>query len=336
MGNPAATTTEFVDAWRRNGGNVHRVAEEIGVTVRNAFARRARLEARGYVLPASQPGPPETMRRVAYPQRQSLYIEDGTAVVFGDRHWWPGDGITHAEAALLALLHRLDPDVLIANGDVYDGAASSRHPPLGQEQRPMVVDELAAVTVGMRRIADHAKRARKLRTVGNHDRRFDYKLAMSAGEYVGVAGTRLADHLPDWPESWSIHINEDVRGGHTVVKHKLRQGVTAGRNNAMISGVHIVTSHTHRLDVTPVEDYNGRRYAVQCGALADPRSAPFEYAEDHPDMGRAGFAVLTWRSGILQPPELVECDDAGVCWFRGEPVTIKPRVRVRAETREAA
>jgi hypothetical protein len=82
--------------------------------------------------------------------------------------------------------------------------------------------------------------------------------------------------------------------------------------------------------VDAIETYGGRHYGVQCGTLSEPRAPSFEYAEDTPDPGRAGFAVLTWRDGLLLPPELVECDDAGVAWFRGEPVTVRPRVRVRA------
>jgi hypothetical protein len=325
-----ASRAEFVAAWRRNSGNASAVAKDLDILPRGVFARRKRLEAFGYELPAASDLNSAITDRAAYPPRQSVDIEDGVVVIFSDRHWWPNDGVTPAEAALLVVLAKLNPDVVIANGDIYDGAASSRHAPLGQEKKPMVVDELAAVTVGMRRIADHCRRAKKLRTVGNHDRRFDYKLAMSAGEYVGVAGTRLADHLPEWPESWSIHINDSIVGGHCVVKHKLRQGVTAGRNNGMHAGVSIVTGHTHALDCTPLEDYSGRRYAVQCGTLSDTSSPAFEYGEDHPNKGRAGFAVLTWRSGIMQPPELAEVDNAGVAWFRGEPVAIRPRVRVPA------
>lgn len=324
------TAAEFARVWQEHDGKAVPVSRALGVTLRNVYARRARLEALGWDLPASGGVDPARGVRSAYPMRQHLDVDDAVMVVFGDAHWWPGDPLSPAEGALLALLLRLDPDFVVANGDVYDGASNSRHPPIGWEKKPTVADELAEVQLRMRRIAEHAKRAEKLRTVGNHDRRFDAKLALAAGEYAGVAGTRLADHLPDWPESWSIHVNEGVVGGHTVLKHKLRQGVTAGRNNALHAGVHIVTNHTHALDCTPIEDYAGRRYAVQCGALVDVRGPQVEYHEDAPNAGRPGFAVLTWTGGILQPPELVEVDDAGVAWFRGEPVALKPRVRVKA------
>jgi hypothetical protein len=303
-----------------------------GLGVRSIYARRANLEARGYHLPTTSGHVDNATCGFAYAPRHNAFLEDGVAVIFSDRHWWPGDGMTPAEAALLAVLHQLDPDLVIANGDVLDGARQSKHAPLGWERKPAVADELATVQVGMRRIAEHCRRARKMRTVGNHDRRFDYHLAKAGPDYRGIVGTRLSDHLPEWEESWSVHINEGIGGGHMVVKHKIGNGATAGRTNAIKAGVHIATAHTHRLSVDAIETYAGRHYGIQCGTLADPRGPQFEYGEDTPDAGRAGFVVLTWRSGLLQPPELAEVDDAGVCWFRGEPVTIKPRVRVAARS----
>jgi hypothetical protein len=328
------TPAQFAEAWRAHGSMAAKVAEAVGTDVRNVYARRRRLEALGYDLPSANALPQTAMSRAAYPLRRYVEMENGTAIIFSDRHWWPAaedeSPITPAEGALLALLQQLDPDLVIANGDIYDGAGSSKHGHLGQERKPTVAEELIAVTNGMSRIAAHCRRAIKLRTVGNHDRRFDYRISQAAPEFVGVAGTRLAHHLPDWPESWSVHINPGG-DGHTVVKHKLRQGVTAGRMNGMAAGTHIVTGHTHALDCVPIENYTGRKYSVQCGTLARTVGNPAsEYAEDGPNAGRAGFVVLTWQAGALQPPDLVEVDDAGVAWFRGEPVTVKPRVRVRA------
>lgn len=328
---PAVTSVEFARLWREHGASPAKLSEVLGVRERAVYARRRAMEARGWELPSSSNGNMADMQ--AYQLRYELQVEDAVAVIFSDRHWWPGDGITPAEAALLVVLQRLDPDVVVANGDILDGARQCKHPPLGWELKPQIADELATLQVGMRRIAEHAKRAKKFRTVGNHDRRFDYHLAKTGADYRGIVGTRLSDHLPDWAESWSLHINPE-QPGHTVIKHKLRNGATAGRTNALAAGTNIVTGHTHALDSVPIQSYSGTRYGVQCGTLANPRSAAFEYGEDHPSPGRAGFVVLTWAAGLLQPPELAECDDAGVCWFRGEPVAVKPRVRVK--TREAA
>lgn len=329
-GPPSCTREEFVALWQRHAGNATAIARDLGVLPRAVFYRRKLMEAAGYDLPASRDCPSDVMGRSAYQQRAEITLDDGVAVVWSDRHRWPGDGVTAAEAALLALLPVLDPDVLISNGDELDGARASKHPPLGWERKPDMAAELAEVQVGLRRIAEHAPRAKRYRTVGNHCRRYDYHLSKSAPDYRGIVGMRLSDHLPDWSESWSVHVNSGAAGGHCVIKHKIGNGVTAGRTNAIKAGTTILTGHTHRLSVDAIETYAGRHWGVQGGTLADTRSPAFEYGEDAPDKGRSGFVVLTWRAGVLQPPELCEVDDAGVAWFRGEPVTVKPRVRVRA------
>lgn len=63
--------------------------------------------------------------------------------------------------------------------------------------------------------------------------------------------------------------------------------------------------------------------------LADPRWPQFHYRLGNHGQQRMGFAVLTWRSGVLQPPELCECVD-GAAWFRGEVVAGRLRVKARS------
>lgn len=325
-------TKQFIEAWHNNGGSPTKVAQAIGINIRNVHSRRRALEAKGYVLPTGVVS--YNLAQGAYKNRENLLIENGSVVVVSDRHKWPGDGITPAEAALHTLLPIIRPVAFVFNGDLFDGASISRHPPLGQSKTPTVLEELEACKDTIKRIEDRLpENCVKMRTVGNHDRRFDYHLVKAAPEYVGLRGTRLSDHFPNWTESWSIHVNENYPEGHAVIKHKHRQGVGAGRNNALSSGVSIVTGHTHALSCTAVEDYRGRRWGVECGFLSFPGHPAFEYTEDGPSYARPGFAVLTWRDYILQPPELVEVDNSGVVWFRGEPVAVeKPRFRVKALT----
>ena len=324
---PRVPDEEFKAIWDRTGGSPCEVARVLNLGERAVFSRRRRLEERGYELPAGRAPVSEVNDSRAYASRIECEVEDGVVAVFSDRHWWPGDGISPAEAAMLALLPRLRPKIIVANGDVYEGAAQSKHAPLGWEKKPDAASEIEAMVAGMRRIEDAWPGARRIRTVGNHDRRYDYKLASVASDYRGISGTRLRDHLPAWEEAWSCHVNPGLLGGHTVIKHKLGGGVTAARGNAMKAGVHVVTGHTHALDCARVEDYAGRRYSVQCGTLSDTRAPAFEYGEDQPNPGRSGFVVLTYSAGLLLPPELVEVDDAGVGWFRSEPVTLRFRVK---------
>jgi hypothetical protein len=321
---------EFIDAWFENGQSPKKVALALGVAERNVYQRRNRLVAAGHELPTIKFTPDTSS--FAYPQRVHVNIENGFAVIASDRHKWPGDGISPAEAALHVLLERREPDLFILNGDLFDGATTSRHAPLGWERKPDATQELAACREFMDSLEYRLPSAKKFWTIGNHDRRFDYTLAHAAYQFRDLPGLRLFEHFPGWDYGWSLHINSGVPGGHTVVKHKHRQGVMAARNNALTAGVNIVTGHTHALTVTPVEDYLGRRYGVECGFLSYKQHPAFEYAEDGPSYARPGFAVLTWRDGVLQPPELVEVDDANVAWFRGEPITLpKPKVRVKAK-----
>jgi hypothetical protein len=73
------------------------------------------------------------------------------------------------------------------------------------------------------------------------------------------------------------------------------------------------------LEVTPWGDYRGRRYGVQTGTLAAYDGPQFEYAENGPTPACSGFAVLTFKDGLLMPPELCEVVD-GRAIFRGQVV----------------
>ena len=326
-----ATSTDFIKIWNENEGSPQKVAEIIDVGIRNVYRRRNRLEQLGYVLPT---GTPSYANSSAYKQRENISIENGSAIIVSDRHKWPGDGVTPAEQALRTIIPVIKPNIFIFNGDLFDGAGLSKHPPLGWEQKPTVKEEIDACQEVLEGIESLLPESTVLlRTVGNHDRRYDYHLAKVAPTYADLPGMRLSDHFPKWKESWSVHINPGISGGHTVVKHKQRSGVAAARTNAVIAGVSIVTGHTHALTCSAVEDYNGRRWGIECGFLAYNGHPAFEYCEDGPSQSRAGYVILTWRDSILQPPELIELDDAGVAWFRGEPIsTQKPRIRVKAKS----
>src|SRR6185437_12296595 len=112
-------------------------------------------------------------------------------------------------------------------------------------------------------------------------------------------GVHLRDHFPDWEACYSLFINNDV-----VVKHRLKGGIHATHNNTMWAGKTIVTGHLHSLKATPLTDYNGTRFGVDTGCLADVFGPQFEYQEDAPRNHRSGFAVLTFHRVELLWPEL--------------------------------
>jgi hypothetical protein len=310
----------FVQTWLQFKGHVPSVAKALGVSERHCFKRRSVVEQnRGIVLPSGSIRPDaakakEYVEKIGH--RITLNLKDGMAVIFGDAHYWPGDN-SIAHQALVRFIKEHKPQIVICNGDAFDGAAISRHPPTSWAKMPDVADELAYCQQMIGEIEEAAPpKAKLVWCMGNHDTRFSARLAQSAPQYVRVHGTDLPDHFDAWNFSWSCQINDDV-----IVKHRWHNGVHATWNNALKSGFHIFTNHIHRLCITPITDYKGRRYGVDCGTLSDfgPTAQKFTYGEDNPFNWGSGFAVAQFKAGKLLPPELVVVQD-GVAWFRGKPV----------------
>ena len=309
-----ATDEEFISAWQRIG-SPGGVAKLFGLDIRQVYARRNKIEEKhGIVLntrKTDNKGRAKShVERIGH--RITFDIQDGTVIIFGDAHYWPGDRSV-AHQALICLIKDLKPDVVICNGDAFDGARISRHPATSWAKMPEVADELAYCQEMLGDIASAAGDAKLVWNMGNHDTRFSARLAQTAGEYVGVHGTDLPDHFPQWNFAWSTQINDD-----TMIKHRWHNGVHATWNNTLKSGFNIFTNHIHRLCVTPITDYSGRRYGVDCGTLSDfgPDVDKFIYGEDNPFNWGSGFAVATFKRGKLLPPELAVVQDK-ICYFRG-------------------
>ena len=314
MAGPLITTEEFTTLWHEHG-SAATVARVLGLSVRDVLRRRRRIEMRtGELLKAKNaPGYGVVQK---FPHRYGLGIENGTVLVFSDAHFWPGDRST-AFKALLWLIGELQPKAVVCNGDAFDGAGISRHPRIMFDSTPSVVNELTACTDALAEIEDEAKKARRnvklVWPIGNHDARFESRLAANAGEFEGVTGFCMKDHFPAWEMCWSCWPTEDV-----VIKHRLRSGIHAAHNNAVVSGKSIVTGHLHSLKVTPWSDYNGTRYGVDTGCLAETHAKQFSsYLEDNPTNWRSGFAVLTFHNGQMLWPEVVHVMSSGHVQFRG-------------------
>ena len=312
---------EFAEAWARSGNSPTRTAELLGIGVRAVYRRRATLAEKGLVLGtiAQRNGADAHSEwRVegwAYQRQNDYTLRDGVMIVFSDAHFWPGQRKTVAHLALLELVKALRPKTVVANGDIFDGARVSRHGVMGWEKLPSVKEEMDICDDYLHeiRLASNPKTCDFFWNLGNHDQRFDRMLASNAAEYEGVV-SRLEDRFSDWNMAWSLHINN-----HTVIKHRWHNGIHAGYNNALKGGRSIVTGHLHRLLVTPWADYNGRRWGVDTGTLSDPHLPQFEYAENNASPHTPGFAVLTFRDGMLLPPELCEVIGSHA-YFRGEQV----------------
>jgi hypothetical protein len=336
VGNGAAQVTikttdlAFKAAWTETGGRAAIVGKLLGLSERAVYMRRNAIEAReGVHLPSAGDGNGKGRGDAGGPandylQRVSIDGFTGTVVVFSDAHYYPGIGATVAHRALVEVVKDLKPKLIVANGDIFEGARLSRFPRNGWEQQPRVADELDEVRDRMAEIRHAYRGARLTRTVGNHCIRLDRFLATHASDFEGVGGFRLSDHLPQWQECMSVFVN-----GSCMIKHRITGGIHSAYRNTVMAGTSTVTGHTHLLEVKPYGDYRGRRYGVSTGALADIDSPAFSYTEDSPVAWCSGFAVLTFdKDGRLLMPELAEVID-GRCYFRGQ-VVIDGRKKIRA------
>lgn len=243
----------------------------------------------------------------------TLSLLNGTVLVGSDAHVWPGKP-TAAMASFVWAARHLKPAVICLNGDVLDGATISRFGRDSWAPRPTLAEELAACQEQLKLIQQAAPRATRIITRGNHDARFEKALAGKVPEFEGIAGTRLADHFPDWAHCEVLELP-----GCTI-KHRFGGGAGAARNNALKAGRSYVTGHLHSLNVTALTDLNGTRFGVDTGMLAAVDGPQFAYCERSPRDWRAGWVLLTWRDGKLLWPEVAMVVDeaAGAFSWRGK------------------
>lgn len=294
-------------------------AKKLGLSVRTVFEIRSRWERKHNTTVVSG-GPVVGVPHVASltkPYRLDTKVHNGMVLVGSDAHYWPGPAST-AHRTLVEFAKEYQPKVIVMNGDALDGASISRHPPIGWENRPALEAEIDASKERLDELMRASPNAELYWPLGNHDGRFSTRLAQHAPEYAKVHGFELKDHFPYWHPCWSVWINNEV-----VVKHRFKGGIHARHNNAVWAGKTIITGHLHNLGVTPFNDYNGLRWGVDTGMLADPDGMQFKsYTEDNPLNWRSGFIVLTFLEGILQWPEICYVVAEGLVGFRGKLIPV--------------
>jgi hypothetical protein len=247
--------------------------------------------------------------------RLKMDIDNGRVVVFSDAHFQPGC-ISTANRALLKLLPEIKPSVVVCNGDAFDGAGISRWPKMFGSTPPTPAAELRAVDERMDEIADAARGARRIWTLGNHDIRLHSYIQSAAPALADMDSMDLRRLFPRWDFAWSLWVNDN-----TIIKHRFRGGMYAPANNVKNSlGMNFVTGHLHSLKAMPLSSYSCRPtiYGVDTGMLAEPEWQAFDYKEDSPADWRSGFVVMTWRDGRLLWPEVVSVLSEGKVEFRGE------------------
>ena len=321
--NQACTDVEFIKLWGEYQ-SAAKLAQHLKIAIRAVYLRRRWIEDhykiklgasdhRGAKYDESKPKSFSPLKQV------DLGIEDGCVIVFSDAHFIPSQRST-AFKGLLWAIQEFKPKAVICNGDAFDGASISRFDASDFPQTS-VIQELRACQAALEEIEETAKAERHnvklVFTFGNHDARFANRLAQHAPQFKDVYGFKLTDHIPNWEFCWACWPTEKV-----IIKHRYKNGIHATHNNTVNAGVSIVTGHLHSLKVTPFDDYNGTRYGVDTGTLAETDGPQFTYGELNPSNHRSGFAVLNFFNGKLLWPELVHKFDEDMVEFRGEVIDV--------------
>lgn len=308
------TDDEFIKCWN-DLKSAQKVSKKLGVSLRSVYSRRRNMELKYRMRLESDADNGKDFYVRDHMSRMDVDIQNGVIFVASDAHYWP-DEISEAHKAFVKLIKKHKPDVIVMNGDAFDGATISRFGKIGfpTHALPTVKQELEAVSDRLGEIEKVAGNAKLIFTMGNHDMRFENRLANTVPEFEGVAGFSLKEHFPRWLFCMSMFVNKNV-----MVKHRYHNGLHATYNNPVKSGVSMVTGHLHRLQATIVSDYNGTRWGVDTGTLSDTEGDHMSYGEDNPKNHCSGFAVLTIRDGRLIQPEFCAVLD-GIPYFRGEKV----------------
>ena len=311
----------FIKLWKKLGSPTL-VGKELGINPRSAMTRRSNLEIRYNIeLPThnsqrdEKKEKPKKIELAAHNVRRGIDVDKvKRVIVFSDAHFT--DTPTTAFKALLKMIKEFKPQVIICNGDAFDGQVLSRFPSINYDAKPTVLEELKYCQEHLDEIVKNKPAGcRLIWTLGNHDMRYESWLVNKVPQYSGVDGFSLKYHFPEWETCWSFWIGEE-----TVVKHRFKGGRTAGYSNLVAAGnTNIITGHTHVLCVSPISNYQGHFFGVQTGCLADPMSPTFEYAEDNPLDWRSGFVMLSFDQGRMLMPEMVMVTDEqnGEYEFRG-------------------
>lgn len=288
-------------------------AKKFDANLRNLYQRCAKLGIHSGIGPGGVPRNSERHSAIV-----NLTVDNGIVLIGSDAHIWPGEPST-AMRAFTAFCREMKPKAVILNGDVLDFPQISRHPPIGHQSLPDVKDEIEAAQEQLHEIELAVSRSCKLVwTLGNHDARFETRLATIAPEFAKLNGHSLKNYFPSWTPCWRADINADL-----TVKHRHKGGIHATHNSTLWAGRTMVTGHLHSAKVTPFTDYRGDRYGVDTGCLADAGHQAFiDYTEAGPLNWRSGFGVLTFKDGKLLMPELaIKWDDDHV-QFRGEIIKV--------------
>ena len=317
------TDKEFIDIWNAAQCSPTIVSKIIGFTESAVYKRRRDLADKGIILKTVQKQVTSSQKygwgvmKQQFPLEIPLSIDTGTILCISDAHYWPGiTTVAHIAAVEFAKQER--PTIIAALGDMFDGATVSRHPPLGWENRPRVIDELDACRERMSDFERASPESLKVWHVGNHDARFDRTLALNTYQYEGLEGFSISDYFKQWKFTYMSKVNNQLGMRHRPVNG----GVHSGYNSALKYGLSYAHGHLHQLKVTPVDNANGRLWGIDCGHLADPDGPQFAYREGLTIGACSGFALLSFYKGQMVDAEICHVNNLGA-FFRGQMIVSK-------------
>ena len=276
--------------------SVKEAAEKLGIGDERTVMRmrRGAEEVLGITLPSFR----DKQKQTNFPEFLNYNHErksDYTIVIGSDRHNLPGD-VPQAFWCFLHLIEDIKPSVVHINGDWFDFSGIGRFHRIGWQEQPGIAEELHYGKEALERIENKAPKAKKVFTLGNHDMRFDGKLANCLPELEDIHGTKLADHMPKWELCVSAVYNDTM-----IVKHRWHGGIHSSFNDVRSGGKSIATGHDHKLNIRPYTDYSGLRFGIKTGTLSNLWDPTFEYTENNACDWQPGFAVVHVHGNVVIP-----------------------------------
>ena len=280
------------------------------------------------VPPPASPVRNKVVTRLRNNARCILPIRDGCIFIISDQHYYPGERPSKAHRASLTLARKLKPYAIINNGDSIDGASISRWPVssfLELGGRPTVASELVEVSRRLKEFEALPFVEYCTWNLGNHDGRFETKLAEKVPEFAGVDGFSLHERYPGWIPAWRTDFcSEPGAPPELIIKHRFKGGMHAAQNNVLWSGTNIATGHDHMLKVYQITTSQGLRWGINCGTMAPIDSPHFlHYTEDDVKNWQQGFPIIHFRNGRMTGIELLNVTPDGRVLFRGDVLDIK-------------
>lgn len=296
----------ILSVWHKCHGSPKLVSQATGISERRVYRVREILAKKYNIILKTSPYfgvEGSWMHAHAYNPRVNKTIKGGALAVFNDAHYWPGR-ISLAHTALLIVLRMVKPLGVCANGDIFDGATISRHEPMGWQKLPTVIEELDTCKMRLGEIEQASPDSWKSFTIGNHDSRFDRRLATEISEFEDVPGMSLEHHIGErWPMSYSLMVNEDI--DPVFVLHNIKGGMHAPFNNVKAAGCTVVTGHLHSQKTMPFTNLFRTFEGIDSGCLADVDDPAFAYGMDRPADHRSGFVIIEFdENGFALPADL--------------------------------